>query len=149
MLPIYVLLRWFYFVFSEACRHALDVMVGGSFVEYDEIKYLHIIDGLVAFPMNTKIDGITDRFGKIENILSNLYVKEEEKTLKSDQILEIEGDREPYVKIVIKEQTFLAYCDVGSMMCTMPKIVFDSLNFGDFLITLFIIHMLMVVLQKL
>ena len=52
--------------------------------------------------MNDKIDGITDRLGKIENILCNLYVKEEEKTLKSDQILEIEGDWEPYVKIEIK-----------------------------------------------
>ena len=37
---------------------------------------------------------------------------------------EIEGDREPYVKIKIKEQTFLAYCDVGSMMSTIPKMVF-------------------------
>ena len=106
-------------------------MVGGSFVEYDEIKSLHIIDGLVTFPMNTKIDGITDRLGKIENILRNPNVKKKEEALKSDQILEIEGDREPYVKIEIKEQTFLAYCDVGSMMSTMPKMVFDALNFGN------------------
>ena len=65
MLAVYVLLRCFYFGLFEEYKHALDVMVGGSFVEYDEIKYLHIIDGLAAFPMNTKIDEITDRLGKI------------------------------------------------------------------------------------
>ena len=26
---------------------------------------------------------------------------------------------------------FLAYCDIGSMMSTMARMVFDTLNFGD------------------
>ena len=85
MLAICVLLRCFYFGL-DSCMPALDVTVGGNFVEYDEIKSLHIIDGLVAFPMNTKIDEITDRLGKIENILSNLNVNVVTLPFKIDKI---------------------------------------------------------------
>ena len=42
--------------------------------------------------------------------------------------MEIEDDWEPFVKIVIFNQNLLAYCDIGSMVSTMPKIVYDSLK---------------------
>ena len=44
---------------------------------------------------------------------------------------EINGDWEPYIPIEINDQRFLAYCDIGSMMSTMPRVVFDAMNFGD------------------
>ena len=47
MLAICVLLRCFYYGLSDACNRALDVMVGGKFVECDEIRSLRIICGLV------------------------------------------------------------------------------------------------------
>ena len=42
--------------------------------------------------------------------------------------MEIEDDWEPYVKINIFNQNLLAYCDIGSMISTMPKTVYDSLK---------------------
>src|SRR3954470_11224791 len=43
-------------------------------------------------------------------------------------MLEIDDDWEPFVRISISNQDFLAFCDIGSMVSTMPKIVYDSLK---------------------
>src|SRR4051812_23544663 len=43
-------------------------------------------------------------------------------------MLEIDGDWEPFVRISISNQDFLAFCDIGSMVSTIPKIVYDSLK---------------------
>ena len=55
MLAICVLLRCFYYGLSNACKHALDVITGGNFLEINELESLRIINGLVVFPMNEKI----------------------------------------------------------------------------------------------
>ena len=58
-----------------------------------------------------------------------LDLKEVEKpTPIREEILDIEDDWEPYIRISIFNQDFLAYCDIGSMVSTMPKIVYDSLK---------------------
>ena len=43
-------------------------------------------------------------------------------------MLEIDDDWEPFVRISISNQDFLAFCEIGSMVSTMPKIVYDSLK---------------------
>ena len=126
-----VLLRCFYYGLSDACKHALDVITGGNFLEINELQSLRIINGLVVFPTNEKTDGILDRLDKIENILCDLSLNGMEESSKNYQILEIDGDCEPYIPIEINDRRFLAYCDIGSMMSTMPRMVFDTMNFGD------------------
>ena len=81
--------------------------------------------------MNEKTNGILDRLDKIENILCNLNLNEMEESSKNYKTLEIYGDWEPYVDIEINDKRFLSYCDIGSMMSTMPRMVFDTMNFGD------------------
>ena len=44
------------------------------------------------------------------------------------EMLEIDDDWEPFVRISISNQDFLAFCDIGSMVSTMPKLVYDSLK---------------------
>src|SRR4051812_39621820 len=41
------------------------------------------------------------------------------------EMLEIDDDWEPFVRISISNQDFLVFCDIGSMVSTMPKIVYD------------------------
>src|SRR4051812_3277394 len=43
-------------------------------------------------------------------------------------MLEIYDDWEPFVRISISNQGFLALCDIVSTVSTMPKIVYDSLK---------------------
>ena len=83
----------------DACKHALDVITGGDFLEIDQLESLRIINGLVVLPMDEKTDGILDRLDKIENILCDLNLNGIEKISKNYQILEIYGDWEPYIHI--------------------------------------------------
>ena len=46
-------------------------------------------------------------------------------------ISELENDWEPYIKISIDNQSFIAYCDLGSMISTMPKMVYDYLKYEN------------------
>ena len=82
MLAMCVLLRCFYYGLSDACKHALEVITGGDFLEIYELESLRIIKGLVVFPMDEKIDGILDRLDKIENILCDLNLNGIEKISK-------------------------------------------------------------------
>src|SRR3954467_10542067 len=43
-------------------------------------------------------------------------------------MLEIYDDWKPFVRIIISNQDFLAFCDIGSTVSTMPKLVYDSLK---------------------
>src|ERR1041385_4832313 len=43
-------------------------------------------------------------------------------------MLEIDDDSEPFVRISFYNQDFLVFCDIGSMVSTMPKLVYDSLK---------------------
>ena len=45
-----------------------------------------------------------------------------------EEISEIEDDWEPFVRISISNQNFLAFCDIGSMVSIMPRVIYDSLN---------------------
>src|SRR3954470_11617864 len=54
--------------------------------------------------------------------------KVEELKPKKKEMLEIDDDLEPFLRINISNQDFLAFCDIGSMVSTMPKVVYDSLK---------------------
>ena len=131
MLAMCVLLKCFYYGLSDACNHALDVITGGEFLEIDEMESLRIINGLVVFPINEKTEGILDRLDEIENNLCDLNSNGIEESSKNYKILEIVGDWEPYIPVEINGRRFLAYCDIGSVMSTMPRMVYDTMNFGD------------------
>ena len=55
MLSMCVLLRCFYYGLSDSCKHVLDVITGGNFLEIDELESLRIIKGLVVFPQMRKL----------------------------------------------------------------------------------------------
>ena len=43
----------------------------------------------------------------------------------------MKNDWEPFIKIEIDHQNFLAYCDLGSTASIMPKMVYDSLTYKN------------------
>ena len=47
--------------------------------------------------------------------------------VEKEHILKIDDNWEPFVRISISNRDFIAYCDIGSMVFTMPKVVYDSL----------------------
>ena len=98
-------------------------MVGGDFLKCGEMQALNVINGFIDFLTHEsyKIDGITTRLDNVERALCKLNLKEVDDILKDDQMLEIEGDWEPFIPIEIDNKRFLSYCDTGSMMSTMPK----------------------------
>ena len=70
-----------------------------------------------------------DRLDSIEENIVALNMREVEKPKPiREEILEIEDDWEPFIRISIFGQNFLAYCDIGSMVSTMPKTVYNSLK---------------------
>ena len=67
--------------------------------------------------------------------------------VEKEHILKIDDNWEPFVRIGISNQDFLAYSDIGSMVSTMPKVVHDSLRLDLEKIHL-IMKMLMVIFLK-
>src|SRR3954463_6827204 len=128
-LPIRIVLRNFYFGLFKWCKHSLDLLAEGDFLECDEARALEIIHGLSSYLVYDGLDTVIDRIATIEKKLDALDLKEVEKLKPpKKEILEIEDDWEPFVRIVIFNQNLLAYCDIGSMVSTMPKTVYDSLR---------------------
>src|SRR3954462_6184890 len=92
---------------------------------------LEIIHSLSSYFVYDGFDTIIDRITTIENI-DDLDLKEVEKPKPPrEEILEIENDWEPFVIIVISNQSFLAFCDIGSMVFIMPRFIYDSLNLAN------------------
>ena len=125
-----VLLRTFYYGVFRWCKHSLDLLAGGDFIECEETKALDIINGLSSFFVyDHGVDAIIDRLDSIEKNIDMLSLKDVERPTQGGQdLLEIEDDWEPFIRISIFNQDFLAYCDIGSMVSTMPKTVYDSLK---------------------
>src|SRR3954471_6789612 len=69
-----------------------------------------------------------DRITIVEKKLDALDLKGVEKPKPPrEEILEIENDWEPFVRIFISNQNFLGFCDIGSMVSIMPSFIYDSL----------------------
>src|SRR3954466_8238428 len=101
-IPIRIVIRIFYFGLLKWCIHSLGLIDEGDFLECDEARALEIIHGLSSYFIYDVLDTVIDRIATIENKLDALDLKEEEK-LKPPrkEILEIEGDWGPFVRIVI------------------------------------------------
>ena len=89
------------------------------------------MNGLLNFIVNDpRVDGVIDRLNEFEKKFDTLNFGEEEKPMAlGKDILEIENDWEPFVRISINNQSFLSFCDIGSTMSIMPKFIYDSLKF--------------------
>ena len=129
-IPMQILLRIFYYRVFKWCKHSLDALAEGNFIECEGTKALDIINGLSSFFVyDHGVDAIIDRLDFIEEKIVDLDLKEVEKpkTIR-EEILEIEDDWEPFIRISIFNKDFLAYCDIGCMVSTMPKTVYNSLK---------------------
>src|SRR3954469_14221779 len=127
-LPIRIVLRNFYFGLFKWCKHSLDLIAEGDFLECDEARALAIIHGLSGYFVFYGLNTVVDRIATIEKRLDALDFKGVEKlNPPREEILEIENDWEPFVRIVISYQSFLDFCDIGSTVSIMPSFIYDSL----------------------
>src|SRR3954469_19700472 len=110
--------------------NTLDIIAEGEFLECDESRALDILHGLSSyFVYDCSIDTVVDRLATIEKRMDALDLRKVEEFKSNKKVmLEIDDDWEPFVRISISNQDFLAFCDIGSMVSTMPKLVYDSLK---------------------
>src|SRR3954470_2496587 len=127
-LPIRIVLRNFHFGLFKWCKHSLDLIAEGDFLEYDESRALEIIHSLSSYFVYDGLDTVVDRIATIEKRFDALDFKGVEKpNPPREEILEIENDWEPFVRVVNSNQNFLAFCDIGSTVSLMPSFIYDSL----------------------
>src|ERR1041385_1557840 len=128
-ISIKIVLRNFYHDLFKWCKHSLDIIAEGDFLECDEDRALEVLHSLSSyFVYDRSIDTVIDRLATIEKRLDALDLgKVEELKSNKKEMSEIDDDWEPFVRISISNQGFLAFCDIGSTVSTMPKIVYDSL----------------------
>ena len=109
------------------------MIVEGNLLECGDTKALNAINGLVRLlSEDNDKKAIHDKLDKIIEMIGKLNFNEVERPLQSRQVLiELENDWEPYIKISIDNQSFIAYCDLGSMISTMPKMVYDWLKYEN------------------
>ena len=71
---------FFYFGLFKWCKHSLDIIAEGDFLECDEARALDIIHGLSSyFLYDHDLDIVIDRLATIEKMLDALDLKEVEK----------------------------------------------------------------------
>ena len=111
-IPIRIVLRNFYFGLFKWCKHSLDIIAKWDFLECDEARALEIIHGLSSYLVYDQgFDTVIDRLATIEKRIDSLDLKEGEKPKPpKEEILEVEDDWEPFVKISIFIENLLAYC---------------------------------------
>src|SRR3954465_13625455 len=90
-LPIRIVLINFYFGLFKWCKHSLDLIVEGDFVECDEARDLEIIHCLSSYFVYDGLDTVVDRIATIEKKLDAPDLKELEK-LKPPRKLEVGWD---------------------------------------------------------
>src|ERR1041385_3557301 len=108
------------------------IIIKGDFLDYDEARALEIIHGLSSyFVYDHSFDTVIDRLATIDKRMDALDLREVKKPNPNKKdVYELDGDWETFVRISISNQVFLAFCDIGSMVSTMPKVVYDSLKFN-------------------
>src|ERR1041385_3155149 len=129
-IPIIIVLINFYHGLFKWCKQSLDNIFEGDFLECDEARALDILHSLSSyFVYDCSIDTVIDRLATIEKRMDDLDLRKvEELKPNKKEMLEIDDDCEPFVRISISNQDFLALCDIGSIVSTMPKIVYESLK---------------------
>src|ERR1041385_7240216 len=131
-IPIKIVLRNFYHGLFRWCKHSLVIIAEGDFLACDEARALEIIHGLSSyFVYDHSFDTVIDRLATIQKRLDALDLRRVKKPQPNKKdVYEIDGDWEPFLRISISNQDFLALCDIGSMVSSMPKVVYDSLKFN-------------------
>src|SRR4051812_44570323 len=102
-IPTKIMLRNFYHGLFKWCKHSLDIIAEGDFLDCDEARALDILHGLSSyFVYDRSIDIVIDRLATIEKRMDALDLRnvEELKSTKRE-ILEIVDDWEPFVRISI------------------------------------------------
>src|ERR1041385_371510 len=117
-IPIKIVLRNFYHGLFKWYKHSLDIVAEGDFLECDEARALDILHSLSSyFVYDRSIYTVIDRLATIEKRMDALDLRkiEELKPNKKD-MLEIDDDWEPFVRISISNLDFLAFRDNGSIV---------------------------------
>ena len=128
LLPIRIVLRNFYFGLFKWCKHSLDLIAEGEFLECDEDRALEILQGLSSYFVYDGLDTIIDRIATIEKKLDALDFKEVGKLKPpKKETLEIEDGWDPMIKIKLNNFSFFALCYVGASTSVMPKRMYDML----------------------
>ena len=93
-----------------------------------KVEHLKLYMVYLAILFMMVFDTVINRIATIEKRLDALVLKEVESlNPPREEILEIENDWEPFVRVVISNQNFLAFCDIGSTVSIMPSFIYDSL----------------------
>ena len=119
-----ILIKHFYFGLLPSYQNALDIMVGEPFSTFDTEQAYKILNGLSYFSLVDEA-GVLTRLDKIERSLNNLDLGNH---AKEQPLVELKNDWEPFIEIIIGSEKFHAYCDLGSPMSIMPKIVYNLLK---------------------
>ena len=122
-----VLIKKFYHGLFSVYQLALDTMVGETFSEIDSMKAHNILSGLAIFPLVDET-GIFSKLDKIEKSIDDLTLSH---NLKEQPLVELKNDWEPFIEINIGNEKFRAYCDLGSTMSIMPKMIYDLLKYDN------------------
>ena len=95
-IPMHILLRIFYYGVFRWCKHSLDLLAGGNFIECEETKALDIINGLSSFFVYAHgVDAIIDILDIIEKKIDASNLKEVDIPTQGGQdLLEIADDWE-------------------------------------------------------
>src|SRR3954462_13560398 len=102
-IPINIVLRNFYHSLFKWCKHSLDIIAEGDFLECDQARAIDILHGLSSyFVYDLSVDTVIDRLAAIEKRMDDLHLRkvEELKTNKKE-MLEIDDYWEPFVRISI------------------------------------------------
>ena len=119
-----ILIKKNYFGLLPSYQNALDIMVGEPFFTFDTEQAYKILNGLAYFFLVDEA-GVLSRLDNIERPLNDINLSNH---AKEQPLVELKNDWEPFIEIIIGSEKFHAYCDLGSPMSIMPKIVFDLLN---------------------
>ena len=69
--------------------------------------------------------GVFSNLEEIEKSLNQLKLSQNHK---EQPLADLRNDWEPFIAINIGSEKFLAYCDLGSTLSIMPKMVYDLLK---------------------
>jgi hypothetical protein len=135
-----LLLSIFYFGLALRYTYALDATAGGDFLHCDGDQAFNIIKKLITiYSMPTDSDSsLVSIFARLNTLethtacLGNCY-----STLR-EHFDYVPTNSEPSSwfpmgKITISGETYHARCDIMSEFCLVPKDVYESLIFGNFL----------------
>src|SRR3954463_8268001 len=102
-IPIQIVLRSFYHGLFKWCKHSFDIIDEGDFLECDESRALDILHGLSSyFVYDRSFDTVIDRLVTIEKRMDALYLRKvEELKPNKKEMLEVDDDWEPFVRISI------------------------------------------------